>query len=73
MRRKRVKEEKLLGLLDNEIQLLSFIEEEDKVMLPKLIRDFNDNKEFSDLNSMISLQTKISNSTNELDEKAPST
>lgn len=46
------------------------MEEEDKKLLPKLIRDFNDNKEFSDLNSMISLHTKFSNSTNEIDESS---
>lgn len=73
MRHKRVKEQKLLALLDNEIQWFSFIEEEDKALLPKLIGDFNDNKEFSDLNSMISQHTKLSNSTNEIDDSAPST
>jgi len=70
MRKKRVKEEKLLNLIENEIQSFSFIEEEDKLFLPKLLRDFNDNKEFSDLNSAISL--KVSNSTSEVDERAPS-
>lgn len=71
MRKKRVKEDKLLNLIEHEIQSLSFIEEEDKRLLPKLLRDFNDNKEFSDLNSMIS--QKVSSSTNEVEERAPST
>ncbi len=71
MYQKRVKEEKLLSLLEKEIQSLSFIEQEDKMLLPKLINEYNNHKEFSDLNSMISI--KVSNSTEEVEETAPST
>lgn len=71
MYQKRVKEEKFLSLLEQEIQSFSFMEEEDKTLLPKLINEYNNHKEFSDLNSAISM--KVSNSTEEVEDTAPST
>ena len=54
LRQKKVKEKKLLAMLSQEIQLLSFIDEEEKTVLPKIIKEYINNQEFLDLNVMIS-------------------
>ena len=53
LRCKRVKEKKLLSMQAEEVQLLSFMEEEDKKLLPIIIKDFVDNEEFFDIRARI--------------------
>jgi hypothetical protein len=52
MKNKKVKQERLL-LLDSEIRELSFLSESEKRILPKIIEEFKDNKEFEQLRADI--------------------
>ena len=58
MREKKVKQQKLLNMFDKEIQELSFLTLEEKEELPKVIKDFCNNKEFEDLNKLIEVETQ---------------
>ena len=58
MREKKVKQQKLLNMFDKEIQELSFLTVEEKEELPKVIKEFCNNKEFEDLNKLIEVETQ---------------
>ena len=58
MRQKKVKEQKLLNMFPKEIQELSFLSNEEKEQLPRVIKEFANNKEFEDLNKLIEVETQ---------------
>lgn len=59
MQVKRVKEGKLLRLAAKEINDLSFLEAEEKAVLPKLLKEYRNDKEFNELNERIEVETKM--------------
>ncbi len=59
MQAKRIKEYKLLKLPVKEINGLSFLEAEEKTVLPKLLKEYLNYKEFKELNERIEEETKM--------------
>ena len=57
MKEKRVTEKKLLNLVPKEIREMSFLNFDEKDSLPQLLKEFVNEKEFSDINKLIKENT----------------
>lgn len=57
MKEKRVTEKKLLNLVPKEIREMSFLNFDEKDSLPQLLKEFVNEKEFSDINKLIKEKT----------------
>lgn len=53
MKTKKVKERKLLAMGSKEIKDLSFLKENEKVLLPKIIKQYRSDKEFAELDEEV--------------------